>query len=306
MRWIGKGVRSLTKKRAAILILVFAAVVGICLLLYPTVNGLYGDRSRAQIIVRYSNEVEQTEESAREAMLTQAEEYNKKVADRCPHWVLSEEETQEYESMLSPDSTGVMGYVNIPKIDCTLPIYHGANEATLRAGAGHIEGSSLPVGGESTHSAISAHRGLAGNKFFTDLDLLAYGDVFYINIMGRTLAYEVDQIVTVEPYELEELEIVEGEDLCTLVTCTPYGQNTQRLFVRGRRIELADTPDSPDIAPTASNNSGNKITVVFVFIAAILLIAIILAIAVIIKKKTTCKHSKIMIKTAKCTLNRGL
>jgi sortase A len=159
---------------------------------------------------------------------------------------MSEEEEEEYNSQLDISGTGIMAYIEIPKINCSLPIYHGTDEATLQIAIGHIPGSSLPVGGESTHCVISGHRGLPSAKLFTNLDQMEVGDTFMIHVLNETLTYEVDQILTVLPNELQELQIQEGEDLCTLVTCTPYGVNTHRLLVRGHRIPNEETDVNGD------------------------------------------------------------
>ena len=139
--------------------------------------------------------------------------------------------------MLDISDNGIMGYIEIPSIKCSLPIYHGVDEAVLQIAVGHIEWTSLPVGGESTHCVLSGHRGLPSAKLFTNLDQLVVGDIFIMRVLDETLTYEVDQIRIVEPQDVEALKIVPGEDLCTLVTCTPYGVNTHRLLVRGHRVE---------------------------------------------------------------------
>ena len=149
---------------------------------------------------------------------------------------MSEEQQKQYDSLLNFDGTGNMGYINIPKINVELPIYHGTSDSVLQTSIGHLEETSLPVGGESTHTVLSGHRGLPSAKLFTDLDKLTEGDTFTLNILNQTLTYEVDQIRIVEPTDLSDLQIEEGQDLCTLVTCTPYGINTHRLLVRGHRI----------------------------------------------------------------------
>lgn len=178
------------------------------------------------------------DEAEKTRLWTEAEEYNERLTAKAPHWLLTEDEWAEYESRLDVTGTGVMGYVEIPRIKCSLPVYHGTEEAVLSAGIGHIEGSSLPTGGESTHCVLSGHRGLPSAKLLTDLDRMEKGDVFYLHVLDETLAYEIDRITTVEPDDLKELEIQEGQDLCTLVTCTPYGINSHRLLVRGHRIVI--------------------------------------------------------------------
>ena len=172
-----------------------------------------------------------------EALWAEAEAYNETLPDKADRFNMSEEELEEYQTYLSVSGTNVIGYIEIDKIGCYLPIYHGTDESVLQVGVGHLEGSSLPVGGPGTHCVISGHRGLPSAKLFTDLDQMEVGDTFVLYVLDETLTYEVDQIRIVEPTEMSELAIVEGEDYCTLVTCTPYGINTHRLLVRGHRIE---------------------------------------------------------------------
>jgi sortase A len=169
-------------------------------------------------------------------VLEQAEQYNRELAERGGSLSLSDEEREVYNSTLSFSSDGLMGYIEIPSIDVSLPIYHGSEEQVLQVGVGHVEGSSLPIGGTSSHCVLSGHRGLPTAKLFTNLDQLQVGDEFMITVLDETHTYEVDQIRIVEPYEVDDLEIVPGEDYCTLVTCTPYGINSQRLLVRGHRV----------------------------------------------------------------------
>lgn len=217
---------------------VLAFLTGIGLLLYPTVSDLWNTYHQTQAIITYAEQTSGMDEETRRALWDAAEEYNETLAQKeIQYWVLSDEEQAVYDSLLSITAKGTMGYVEIPCIDVMLPIYHGTGEAVLQEGIGHLEGSSLPVGGESTHTVLSGHRGLPSSRLFTDLDKMQEGDLFYLHVLGETLAYEVDQILTVEPEELEELKIVEGEDYCTLFTCTPYGINTHRLLVRGHRVE---------------------------------------------------------------------
>jgi sortase A len=204
--------------------------------LYPTVSDLYNAKHQSQAVADYTTLVENLDESETEALWASAQTYNRRLAENPDRsFNLTDQETQDYEAQLS--ETEVMAYLEIPSIRVSLPIYHGVADNVLQAGLGHFPGSSLPVGGESTHCVLSGHRGLPSSKLLTDLDQLVEGDVFMINTLGETLTYEVDQILIVEPEELDALQIVPGEDLCTLVTCTPYGVNTHRLLVRGHRIE---------------------------------------------------------------------
>lgn len=225
------------RKKLPTIILILVFVVGLTLLFYPTFSDYWNSLHQTRAITAYSEEIAAMNEAEQESLLEAARAYNQKIYDNGTHWTLTDEELEEYNSLLDMNSNGIMGYVNIPKIGVTLPIYHGTGEAVLQKGAGHLEGSSLPVGGENTHTVLSSHRGLVSAKLFTDLDQLQSGDIFTVTVLNQTLTYEVDQILIVLPTELDELTIEEGKDYCTLVTCTPYGVNTHRLLVRGHRVE---------------------------------------------------------------------
>ena len=170
-----------------------------------------------------------------------ASDYNYSLTQRRNEYILNEKQKKQYEELLNIRGFGIMGYIDIPSIKCSLPIYHGTEESVLQNAVGHIEWSSLPVGGEGSHCVLSAHRGLPSAKLFTDLDKLDIGDVFTLRILDEILTYEVDQILIVEPKETEDLHIVQGQDYCTLLTCTPYGINSHRLLVRGHRIETVES-----------------------------------------------------------------
>ena len=218
-----------------ILILVF--LVGLSLLLYPTVSDYWNSLHQSRVITEYAEQVADLDDDRYEQLWQDAETYNRSLLTKADRYELSDEERTEYESLLNVSGSGIIGYIEIPSIKCSLPIYHGTDEAVLQIAVGHIEGTSLPVGGESTHCVLSGHRGLPSARLFTDLDKLTDGDTFILRILDETLTYEVDQIRIVEPDEMAELEIEEGRDYCTLVTCTPYGINTHRLLVRGHRVE---------------------------------------------------------------------
>ena len=220
-----------------ILILIFLA--GLSLLLYPTVSDYWNSFHQSQAIATYAEQVAQLDEKDYSQYWEEAGAYNRQLAQRKETFVLSEQQKAQYGRLLDLGGTGIMGYVEIPAIKCSLPIYHGTNDAVLQVAVGHLEWTSLPTGGESTHCVVSGHRGLPSAKLFTNLDKLQEGDVFLLRVLDEVLTYEVDQILIVEPQETGALRIVEGEDYCTLVTCTPYGINTHRLLVRGYRIENA-------------------------------------------------------------------
>lgn len=228
------------RKHISTIFIILIFLVGLGFISYPTVSNLWNQAHQSRAIATYSKQVEKLDDSENKKMLKAARKYNKSLLKKSDHWKLSKKDKKKYESLLDVSGTGIMGYIEVPKIDCSLPIYHGTDEGALQIAIGHLEGSSLPVGGKSTHCVLSGHRGLPSARLFTDLDQLEEGDIFILNILGRKLAYEVDQIRVVLPEEMSDLEIEEGKDLCTLVTCTPYGINTHRLLVRGHRTEYVE------------------------------------------------------------------
>ena len=235
------GKESPTMKRKAnhitTIVLVLILLVGLSLLLYPSVSDYWNSFHSSRAISAYAEDVANLDEAQYEEMWSAARAYNRALAERSTNFALSDAQKEEYEKLLDISGVGIMGYLEIPELNMSLPIYHGTEESVLQIAAGHLEWSSLPVGGESSHCVISGHRGLPSAKLFTDLDKLQEGDVFVLRVLDEVLTYEVDQIRVVEPSQVSDLEIVEGSDLCTLVTRTPYGINTHRLLVRGHRIE---------------------------------------------------------------------
>ena len=222
------------------LILLGAMLVGICLLLYPAIANYWNQFHQSRAVMTYAEHVSDMNTEEYDRLLSEARVYNERFVENGLNWHMTEEERAEYNKVLDVDGTGVMGYITIQKIDCQLPIYHGTEENVLQTSIGHLESSSLPVGGESTHCLLSGHRGLPSARLFTDLDQLREGDTFTITVLNDTLTYEVDHTWIVEPEDLTHLQIENGKDLCTLITCTPYGINTHRLLVRGHRIPNAD------------------------------------------------------------------
>lgn len=210
-------------------------LIGIGLVLYPSVAEFWNSYFASRVISSYTEDTNEMKQSELEKMIKEAKEYNRKLAERQYACELSEAQQEEYESILDISGTGIMGYVDIPSIDCTLPIYHGVDEGVLRIAAGHLEWSSFPVGGKSTHAVISGHRGLPSAKLFSNIGELTEGDIFMIYMGNDVLTYKVDQIRIVLPEETDELLIQKGKDYCSLVTCTPYGVNSHRLLVRGVR-----------------------------------------------------------------------
>lgn len=215
-------------------------VVAFAVLLYPTVSSYVNEKNGSKVVSNYDAESVRLSNAEKEKMLEDARAYNKEMLSNIDLIdPFSQGETnidERYESLLNMDGSGMMGYIRIPKIKVEIPIYHGTSESVLQAGVGHFWGTSLPVGGESTHTVLTGHRGLPTKTLFTNMDKLVEGDVFYIKVLDETLAYKVDQILTVLPEETEALSIVPGKDYATLVTCTPYAINTHRLLVRGHRI----------------------------------------------------------------------
>ncbi|MDD6200602.1 MAG: class C sortase [Firmicutes bacterium] len=219
------------------ILLVLILLIGLSLLLYPSVSDYWNSFHQSRAIAQYSEQVANLDAERCEALLQAAADYNASLLGRSNHYLLSDTQQAQYEALLNISGTGVMGYIEIPEINCSLPIYHGVSNAVLQIAAGHLEWTSLPVGGESTHCVLSGHRGLPSAKLFTNLDKLEIGDLFMLRVLDEVLTYEIDQILIVEPQETAALEIVEGADYCTLVTCTPYGINTHRLLVRGHRVD---------------------------------------------------------------------
>lgn len=219
------------------LLLMIILLAGVSLLLYPTVSDYWNSLHQSKAIASYAEEVANLETDKYEELWSAAADYNNSLVGRENSYLLDDEQKELYDSLLNVSGLGVMGYIEIPEINCSLPLYHGTDESVLQIAVGHLEWSSLPVGGESTHCVLSGHRGLPSAKLFTNLDKLQLGSVFMLRVLDEILTYEVDQILIVEPQDTDALEIVEGQDYCTLVTCTPYGINTHRLLVRGHRIE---------------------------------------------------------------------
>ena len=262
------------RRKLTTIILVLILLTGIALLLYPTVSNLLNTHRQMQSVSYYSAEVEGMSEEEKAQMRAAASEYNARLlSDTGNRYRMTEEEEQEYESLLDVTGTGIMGYVEIPKLNESLPIYHGTDEAVLQIAIGHLAGSSLPVGGTGTHCVLTGHRGLPSARLFSNLDEMAEGDLFFLHILDETLTYEVDQIRVVEPHELEELTIEEGKDYCTLVTCTPYGVNTHRLLVRGHRTE---NPEE-DVRVTADAVQIDRTYVIPAVAVSILLLAAVIA-----------------------------
>lgn len=261
--------------------LILILLVGLSLLLYPTVSDYWNSFHQSRAIASYAEDVAKLDTVQYDDLWKAAKKYNEALAKGDINYVLKDEQKEKYESLLNVSGTGVMGYIEIPSINCSLPIYHGTDEAALQIAVGHLEWTSLPTGGESTHCVLSGHRGLPSAKLFTDLDRLVEGDIFVLRVLDEVLTYEVDQILIVEPEETEDLQIEKGKDYCTLVTCTPYGINTHRLLVRGHRIENLE--ESGIVRVTA-----DAIQIQPLFVAPIVAIPMLLVLLIILllpKKK---------------------
>ena len=222
---------------ASTIALVAIFFVGLSVLLYPTISDFWNEKRQSQAIMNYDDLIVDLTPEDYSALFDKADAYNGKIRNMSFPFLNHKSIADEYYSTLDVNGDGMMGYITIEKIKVQLPIYHGTSDKVLNSAVGHVEGSSLPVGGESTHAVLSAHRGLPSAKLFTNLDKVEIGDVFTVRILDRTITYRVDQILIVFPHETEALNLVPGEDYCTLVTCTPYGINTHRMLVRGTRIE---------------------------------------------------------------------
>lgn len=229
------------KKHWSTILLVIILFIGLSLLLYPTFADWWNSMHQSRAIASYAEEVAQIDDDQYDEIWNAAWEYNRTLQEQGNSFLLSDAQKAEYLRLLDVGGSGIMGYIEIPSIKCSLPIYHGTDEAVLQVAIGHLEWTSLPVGGEGSHCVVSGHRGLPSAKLFTNLDQLIVGDTFTLRVLDEILTYEVDQIRVVLPDETEELYIQPGQDYCTLVTCTPYGINSHRLLVRGHRIETQES-----------------------------------------------------------------
>ncbi len=219
------------------ILLLVILVIGLSLLLYPTVSDYWNSFTQSKAVANYAEQLKNLDDTRYDQLWSDAQTYNHDLAKMPSGVVLSEEMEARYYEQLAVDDSGIMGLVEIPTIGVDLPIYHGTSEAVLQVAIGHLDWTSLPIGGEGSHCVISGHRGLPSAKLFPHLDQLQEGDIFMLHVLDQTLTYEIDQILIVDPHEIHPLFIVDGEDYCTLVTCTPYGVNSHRLLVRGSRIE---------------------------------------------------------------------
>ena len=252
------------------ILLVLMLFIGVCVLLYPALSQYWNSKTQTHTVDNYQEILDSLQKEDYTKYFEEADHYN--IALRNLDVPLLEySQLTEYNQILNVSGTGVMGYITIEKLGVELPLYHGTSDSVLNIACGHMEGTSLPIGGKSTHSVLSAHRGLPHAKLFTDLDKMEVGDVFTITILDRIMTYQVDQIKVVNPNEIDEVHIIDGEDHCTLLTCTPYGINSHRLLVRGTRIENA----APILYVTSNAFKIDSLVATPVVAAPILLVLLI-------------------------------
>lgn len=275
-------------KKLSTVLLIATFVAGLSLLLYPTVSNYWNTLHASRAVATYVDAVQNMGEDKRREMLQKAIDYNKSLTSDNQRLTISSARRQEYESILDVDGNGMIGYIEIPNINITLPVYHGTNDDVLQIAVGHLDWTSLPVGGTSTHCVLSGHRGLPSAKLFTNLDQVKEGDTFVIRVLDEVLTYEVDQIRIVEPAAVDDLMIENGKDYCTLVTCTPYGVNSHRLLVRGHRVEN----ESESIRVTSEAIQIEPLIVAPAIAIPTLIIIFVLLIASSNKKKRKQKFQK--------------
>lgn len=241
------------KKKGSLSTIILVAIffVGLSVLLYPTISDFWNEKRQSQAIINYDDLIADFTPEDFSSAFAQADEYNEKLRKMSTPFLGFKNLDEMYYSTLDVNGNGMMGYITIDKIKVQLPIYHGTTDQVLNNAVGHVEGSSLPVGGESTHTVLSAHRGLPSAKLFTNLDKLEIGDTFVIKILDRTITYKIDQILVVVPQRIDDLYVEKGKDMCTLITCTPYGINTHRLLVRGVRTENAEPEKTVNVITEA-------------------------------------------------------
>ncbi len=270
------------KRKVTTILFVLIFLIGLSLLLYPTVSDRWNSYHQSKMIISHAENVDRLGKEACEKLIADANAFNKDLRKFPDRWNMTGAEKKQYEEQLISDETKIISYVEIPKIKISLPVYHGTGAAVLQEAIGHMEGTSLPVGGEGTHCVLSGHRGLPSAKLFTDLDKLVIGDEFLLYTLNEVLTYEVDQIRVVLPTDLSTLAFEEGKDYCTLFTCTPYGVNTHRLMVRGHRVETVETKH---ILITADALQIDEITVALVIGVPILAIVFFVVLVRPRKKK---------------------
>ncbi len=261
------------KKRLYNILLVCIFLIGMSLLLYPTVSDFWNARHQSRAIASYQEQVQNLGSDRYQELWDAAEAYNQAQQHRDNMFMPTDEQKAQYETLLNVGGTGIMGYIEIPSIDVKLPIYHGTDHAVLQVAVGHLEWSSLPIGGAGTHSVLSGHRGLPSATLLTHLDRMVEGDLFHIRVLDEVLTYQVDQILIVEPDNVQSLMPEDGKDLCTLVTCTPYGINSHRLLVRGQRIDYVEDSQTHVV--------GDAVLVDSKFVAAVIAAPFLLVLVIV-------------------------
>ena len=269
------------KKHLSTILLILILLAGIAIMLYPAVSDYVNSLHQSKAVSAYAESVENMDSEQYKEILEAARQYNSELAQKPQSSKLTAAEAERYAQLLNVAGNGMMGYIKIPSINVSLPIYHGDSDLILQSAVGHMEWSSLPVGGEGSHCVLAGHRGLPSAKLFTHLDKVAEGDIFTLHVLNEVFTYEVDQILIVEPQDTEALQIVPGEDYCTLVTCTPYGINSHRLLVRGHRI--ANIEESQDAAVAA--NTPQVKFIIAVSLLVITGLVVLVSILLLLKKK---------------------
>ena len=285
--------KSKKKGKFSTILLIVLLLAGLGLLIYPSASNFWNSIHQTKAIKSYIEDVSNLSKNDLSDIWKEVDKYNKNILNRSNPYIPSANEKSQYKNLLDVSGTGMMGYIDIPKIKVTLPIYHGTEKGILQVAAGHLDWTSLPAGGKNTHCVMSGHRGLPSAKLFTDLDKLEVGDTFILSVLDRTLTYEIDQIIIVRPEKTDALEIVEGEDLCTLVTCTPYGINTHRILVRGHRI-TGDSQSSSSVKVTS-----DAVKMGSLMVAPMLAVPILLVVLVVILIKDKKRKARQVIKNEK-------
>ena len=278
-------VRKKNKSRLSTVFLIVLMLIGIGVMAYPTFSDWWNSMHASRAIASYSQTVAAADRTELDAMLAAAGAYNRQLAAKDNQYYMSDEEMALYNSLLDPGGTGLMAYVSIPSIRQNIPVYHGTDESVLQTAVGHLTWTSLPVGGESTHTVLSGHRGLPRAKLFTDIDRLSIGDVFTVTVLDQVLTYQVDQILVVLPEETEALTIIPGGDYCTLLTCTPYGINSHRLLVRGTRIETPEPVQKEDTVSDAATEPEFPLRLKILAFSSVILFVLLLLLLIRLLRK---------------------
>ncbi len=262
------------KNNISVILIAAAMLIGLSLLLYPSISNAWNETHQSHAIVDYIEDVSALDENDYNDIMEKAEIYNNSLTWKAKKYIFSDKDSEVYNSLININNTGIMGYVDIPAINCKAPIYHGTENSVLQVGVGHLEWSSLPIGGESSHCVLMAHRGLTGARLFTDLDKMRIGDTFTLNVLDEVLIYEVDDISVIEPKDVDSLNIINEKDYCTLITCTPYGVNTHRLLVRGVRVN-SETKEK--ITADAEHINISPLLVCFIPIGVLIIVMIVIS-----------------------------